>query len=134
MLGWGKNWYFVVPNVEGKRPDGTKYRGLAVKLGHGIAISWDGRVVRHWTSVSCPDGMKEGYVGVGKDSPSFVNHLYGAFTCAKETIVRAERAGSAANHRPVLRTDPWRERRPYSKKRLNRKRRHRRRERGGRGC
>ena len=128
MLGWGENWYFVMPNVEGKRPDGTEYRGLAIKLGHGIAISWDGRVVRHCTSVSCPDGLESGYVGVGKDSPSFVNHLYGAFTCAKETIVRAGRAGCAANYRPVLRPDPQRERVPY-KKRLNRKRRHRRKER-----
>jgi hypothetical protein len=129
MLGWGENWYFVMPNVEGKRPDGTEYRGLAIKLGHGIAISWDGRVVRHCTSVSCPDGLDGGYVGVGKESPSFVNHLYGAFTCAKEKIVRAGRAGCAANYWPVLRPDPWRERGPY-KKRLNRKRRHRLKERG----
>jgi hypothetical protein len=128
MLGWGENWYFVMPNVEGKRPDGTEYHGLAIKLGHGIAISWDGRVVRHCTSVSCPDGLDSGYVGIGRDSPSFVNHLYGAFTCAKETIVRAGRAGCAANYRPVLRPDPQRERVPY-KKRLNRKRRHRRKER-----
>ena len=131
MLGHGENWYFVMPNVEGKRPDGTKYRGLAIKLGHGIAISWDGRVVRHCTSVSCPDGLDGGYVGVGKDSLSFANHLYGAFTCAKEKIVQAGRAGCAANYRPVLRPDPWGERVPH-KKRLNRKRRHRRKERGAR--
>ena len=128
MLGWGENWYFVMPNVEGKRPDGTEFCGLAIKLGHGIAISWDGRVVRHCTSVSCPDGLDSGYVGVGKDSPFFVNHLYGAFTCAKGTIVRAGRAGCAANYRPILRPHPHRERVPY-KKRLNRKRRQRRKER-----
>jgi hypothetical protein len=125
MLGWGENWYFIMPNVEGKRPNGTKFTGLAIKLGHGIAISWDGRIVRHCTSVSCPDGLDSGYVGVAKDSTSFVNTLYGVFTCAKEKIVQAGRAGCAANYRPVLRPDPWRERVP-SKKRLNRKRRRRR--------
>jgi hypothetical protein len=127
----GRTGTFVMPNVEGKRPDGTKYRGLAVKLGHGIAISWDGRDGRHCTSVSCPDGLDGGYVGVGKDSLSFANHLYGAFTCAKERIVQAGRAGCAANYRPVLRPDPWGERVPH-KKRLNRKRRHRRKEQGAR--
>ena len=93
MLGWGENWYFIMPNVEGKRPNGTKFTGLAIKLGHGIAISWDGRIVRHCTSVSCPDGLDSGYVGVGKYSTSFVNALCGVFTCAKEKIVRAGRAG-----------------------------------------
>ncbi|KAI2493084.1 hypothetical protein MHU86_21468 [Fragilaria crotonensis] len=80
----GENWYFIMPNVEGKRPNGTKFTGLAIKLGHGIAISWDGRIVRHCTSVSCPDGLDSGYVGVAKDSTSFVNTLYGVFTCAKK--------------------------------------------------
>ena len=68
-------------------------------------------------------------VGVGKDSTAFVNALYGVFTCAKEKIVRAGRAGCAANYRPVLRPNPCRERVPY-KKRLNRKRRLRRKDRG----
>ncbi|KAI2489734.1 hypothetical protein MHU86_24861 [Fragilaria crotonensis] len=44
---------------------------------------------------------------------------------SQEKIVQAGRAGCAANYRPVLRPDPWRERVP-SKKRLNRKRRRRR--------
>ena len=91
-----------MPNVEGKRPDGTKFTGLAIKLGHGITISWDGRIVRHCTSVLCPDGLDSGNAGVGKDSTSFVNILYGVFTCAKEKIIRAGRAGCAANYRPVL--------------------------------
>jgi hypothetical protein len=128
MLGWGENWYFIMPNVEGKRPDGTKFTGLAIKLGHGIAISWDGRIVRHCKSVSCPDGLDSGYVGVGKDSTSFVNTLYGVFTCAKEKIIRTGRAGCVVNYCPVLRPDPWRERVP-KKKRLNRKCRRRRKER-----
>ena len=113
MLGRGKNWYFVMPNVHGVRPDGTEYRGLAVKLGHGVAISWDGRAIRHCTSVSCPDGMKSGYVTGGRDS-QFQNHLYGVFTAAKEKIVKAGRAGCAASFRP--RVSP-----PSSAKRLARR-------------
>ena len=31
-------------------------------------MSWDGRVIRHWTSVSHPDGLKRGRVGEVKDS------------------------------------------------------------------
>jgi hypothetical protein len=95
--GCGANWFFVLPNVHGLKPDGvSKFRGLAVKLGHGVAISWDGRVIRHCTSVSHPDGMECGRVGVVKDS-HFRNHLYGTFTAAKERIVRVGRAQSAAS-------------------------------------
>lgn len=98
MLGLGQNWYFVVPNVHGLRPDGkTRFRGMAVKLGHGVAISWDGRVIRHCTSVSCPDGMECGYVAGKRESP-FQNHLYGTFTSAKEKIVGAGRAGCAERY------------------------------------
>lgn len=43
-----EGWYFVLPflscTVEGK-----KYRGVAVKLKHGAAIEWDGRVIFHCT-------------------------------------------------------------------------------------
>lgn len=100
MLGLGQNWYFVLPNVHGLRPDGkTKFRGMAVKLGHGVAISWDGRVIRHCTSVSCPDGKECGYVARKRESP-FQNHLYGTFTSAKEKIVGAGRAGCAERFRP----------------------------------
>ena len=53
--GCGANWFFVLPNVHGLKPDGvTKFRGMAVKLGHGVAISWDGRVIRHCTSNPIP--------------------------------------------------------------------------------
>jgi hypothetical protein len=38
MLGRGANWYFVLPNVHGKKPDGTSFSGMAVKLAHGVAI------------------------------------------------------------------------------------------------
>jgi hypothetical protein len=76
-----------------------EFQGIAVKLGHGVAISWDGRKIRHCTSVSCPDGMKAGYVAKGNEC-SFRNHLYGVFTAAKEKIVKAGRARCAASYRP----------------------------------
>ena len=70
---------------------------MAVKLGHGVvAISWDGRVIRHCMSVSHPDGMEYRRVGKVKDS-HFCNHLYGTFTAAKERIVWAGRAEAAAS-------------------------------------
>jgi len=67
---------------------------MAVKLGHGVAISWDGRVIRHCTSVSCPDGLERGFVTGKRESP-FRNYLYGTFTAAKEKIVEAGRAACA---------------------------------------
>ena len=101
--GTGKNWYFVMPNVYGHRYHKNRqddalgrgrYEGVAVKLGHGVAISWDGRLIRHCTSISHPDGMDVGRVGtVGNQK--FTNHLYGTFTAAKEKIVRAGRYLSA---------------------------------------
>ena len=70
---------------------------MAVKLGHGVAISWDGRVILHCTSASHPDGMERGREGKVKDS-HFKTHLYGTFSAAKEKIVRIIRAVSAAKH------------------------------------
>ena len=51
-----KNWYFLFPNLE-VRIDGKWKKGVAVKLRHGTAISWDARVVRHCTAV--PQDMLE---------------------------------------------------------------------------
>lgn len=45
--GLAKNWYFVLPNV---MLNGCK--GVLIKLCHGAVISWDGRLVRHCTSVT----------------------------------------------------------------------------------
>ena len=52
----GSSWFFVRPNVHGNRPDGVPVLGLAVSLWHGAAISWDGRALRHCTSISMPEG------------------------------------------------------------------------------
>jgi hypothetical protein len=96
--GCGANWYFILPNVHGTKPDGrTKFRGIAVKLAHGVAISWDGPVSRHCTSVSHPDGMEGDRVRGAKDS-RFHNHLFGTFSAAKERIVQAGRMLSAAQY------------------------------------
>ena len=98
----------------------SKFRGMAVKLGHGVAISWDGRVVRHCTSVSHPDGMEYGRVGEVKDS-HFRNHLYGTFTAAKERIVRAGRAEAATGC--CLKSDASEPFEKKPRKRLNKRRR-----------
>jgi hypothetical protein len=105
LPGCGKNWYCILPNVygrlppvqrgEGYRVDGPKYHGLANKLTHGVAISWDGCVIRHCTSVSKPDGM-DGERDGNSRRQSFGCYLYGTFTAAKERVVQAGRAWSAA--------------------------------------
>ena len=92
--GCASNWYFVLPNLHGRTLDGSEYNGVAIKLYHGTAISWDGRVVRHCTSVSRPDGAETPTVGADWTSE---NHLYGTFTAAKEKIVAAGRAHAAGN-------------------------------------
>ena len=47
------NWFFVLPNVLIKY-NGKSYNGLAIQLFHGVALSWDGRVIRHGTSITTP--------------------------------------------------------------------------------
>jgi hypothetical protein len=102
LRGLGYNWYFVMPNVYGRRPDGSIFSGIAVKLSYGVAISWDGRVLRHCTSISHPDGRPPDPENSGASprvssdcKQRFRNYLYGNFTSAKERIVQAGRARSA---------------------------------------
>ena len=74
--GRGENWCFVLPNVHGLKPDGvTKFRGMVVKLGHRVAISWDGRVIRHCTSMSHPDGMEYAMAGKLRTPTSVTNSM-----------------------------------------------------------
>ena len=54
-----------------------------MQLRHGTAISWDGRLIRHCSSLSRPDGPVE--------NPPVKNHVYGTFTAAKDRIVDAGR-------------------------------------------
>jgi hypothetical protein len=43
-------WFFILPNVLVKFQNRT-YHGLVLKLNHGVCIHWDGRIIRHGTSV-----------------------------------------------------------------------------------
>jgi len=90
--GMASDWYFVMPNLHGVKPDGSKFNGVAIKLRHGTAISWDGRTIRHCTSLSRPDGPGTNVAG---QSVKTVNHVYGTFTAAKERIVQAGRKRAA---------------------------------------
>ena len=93
--GKASNWYFILPNANGTRVDGTRFSGLAVRLYHGVVISWDGRVLRRCTSVSKPDGeygAKESSGG----GQRFDNYLHGTFTACKEKVVQAGRANACA--------------------------------------
>ena len=71
--GTTNSWYFILPNVSGKKNiSGRTYDGVAIKLTHGTLISWDGRLIRHCTSVM---DRKEGC------------HVYGTFFGAKTKVV-----------------------------------------------
>jgi hypothetical protein len=77
---------------DGGQKPGEPFAGLAIKLSHGgVAISWDGRVIRHCTSLSHPDGWEGERIG-DRFSQQFTNNLYGTFTAAKERVVNAGRA------------------------------------------
>ena len=100
---------------------------MAVKLGHGVAISCDSRVIRHCTSASHPDGMERGRVNEVKDS-HFKNHLYGTFNAAKEKIVRMGRAVSVAKHQALSLSSggdcgpvPWAKKRRKTRRQEGRK-------------
>ena len=71
------NWYFVMPNLSGMGNDEYQFDGVAVKLYHGTAISWDGRVIRHCTLLTSSDRPGTQF-GLGKR-----NHVYGTFSAAK---------------------------------------------------
>ena len=67
-------WYFVLPpNMKGKFP-GTdrEYNGIAIKLSDGVIIGWDGRLIRHGTSMV----------------NSRVGNIYGTFFAAKTRIIK----------------------------------------------
>ena len=58
-----KGWFFILPNVLIKFRNQT-YNGLALKISHGVCIHWDGRIIRHGTSVHEPstgDDHKAGF-------------------------------------------------------------------------
>jgi hypothetical protein len=100
--GRGTNWFLVLPNIYGRRPnpnpDGDawiKFKGLAIRITDGVSVSWDGRDIRHCTSLSEPDGEVGGVACKPKRAEE-KNHLYGTFTAAKERVVEGGRKRSAA--------------------------------------
>lgn len=73
--GSTRNWYFVLPNVFGSSvrrvgESALPFNGVAIKLTHGMAICWDGRLIRHCTSVMSFDHPKG-------------QHAFGTFCSAK---------------------------------------------------
>ncbi len=51
--GTTEDWYFVLPNMKGKFPGTDRdYKGIAIKLSDGVLIGWDGRLIRHGTSMA----------------------------------------------------------------------------------
>ena len=90
VSGWARNWYFILPDIVVQYPsfddNGNEcmitYQGVAIKLYDGIVISWDGRVIRHGTSVTRP---------VPEFKKGQENHTYGCVYVAKQTVVDAVR-------------------------------------------
>lgn len=84
--GWAQNWYFVLPDVVVQYPFTLEngevvmktYQGIAVRLYDGIMISWDGRIVRHGTTVTRP---------VPKSKEGRANHTYGCVYVAKQSVI-----------------------------------------------
>jgi hypothetical protein len=98
--GQATNWYFVLPNVYGRRLDGQQFSGLAIELTHGVAVCWDGRVIRHGTSI-----MNLGNKVLRKNKADGclvkLNNVYGTFCAAKTRLVdfgRDSMLGEAQRH------------------------------------
>ena len=72
--GSAKNWFFILPNALVRHNDRT-YNGIAIRLFHGAAIAWDGRIHRHGTTATDP--------GCG-------NHVYGWFWGASRRAIDYE--------------------------------------------
>lgn len=51
IRGASTNWFFVMPNVL-VRYEGVTYQGLAIQLFSGCTIAWDGRIIRHATTIT----------------------------------------------------------------------------------
>ena len=60
-----KGWYFVMPFLTCE-VKGRKYKGIAVRLEHGVGIEWDGRELFH-CSTAPNVGVNGTYFGVNRD-------------------------------------------------------------------
>ena len=86
------DWYFIMPslivdgNNETDHGAGNKFHGIAVKLYHGVGISWDGRAIRHNSTVNLSSNN-------GKKRHE-KQHVYGTFVAAKTAILEYGLIGS----------------------------------------
>jgi hypothetical protein len=71
-----QRWYFVLPNVFGKYPNNDTYEGIAIALEDGVAISWDGRRIKHCS-----------YFIESTKHPN--NFLYGTFCGTKYNLINS---------------------------------------------
>jgi hypothetical protein len=59
--GTARNWYLVFPNMIVHK-DGIEYKGLRIELCDGACVEWDGRIMKHCTTVSESGITAEGKV------------------------------------------------------------------------
>jgi hypothetical protein len=86
--GLAANWFFLMPNVCGMN-NGIPFNGVAIKLYHGTSICWDGRVIRHCTSMTFPDGINTEFGGGAQPT---LNHVYGTFSALKRGLLTQDDA------------------------------------------
>jgi hypothetical protein len=80
------NWYFLFPSLIWKREDDTSiFQGVAIKLYHGVKIAFDGRVLRHCTSIT------EGVCIPHKDKASVTPHGFGTYSGTKLAHIERSR-------------------------------------------
>jgi len=70
--GTASGWYLYFPNML-LEVDGLRYEGLRIELCHGAMVSWDGRVMKHFTSIT----------NVGDN-----NNVYSFFAAPNRNLVR----------------------------------------------
>ena len=102
--GLASNWYFILPNIYGETKEGKPFSGLAIQLSHGVAIQWDGRILRHCTSVFQSDGVNSSS-NIGKPLVPPENQVYGMFSAAKTKLVDFARTTFASGVADRLRLE-----------------------------
>lgn len=86
--GTATNWWFVLNNVRVFH-NGKTYDGLLIKLRHGTSIVWDGRVIRHCTSVTHIDGDNGVDYTIPNQYHCMNNHVFGTFFGAKANTIKS---------------------------------------------
>ena len=81
--GKASNWFFILPNIV-VMYNRKLYGGLVITLSHGTSISWDGRLVRHCTSITYPGRLTPSTNTV----PTQPNHVFGTFWAAKSMVIK----------------------------------------------